>query len=187
MSAGRCSPQPSRECSSMFLTMELARLPCWTTFSRLSFSRPRQFIDFVPDLVGERGGGKQIVQFIRQLRRKRCKVVDEIERVLDLVRDAGGELAEGSQLLGLHQAILGGAQVVEGSGEFPGALLDFVEQADVFDRDHGLVGKRCNQLDLLVGKGPHGFSRSTSAPTGLCLRAEGVLQGTCVVAVALAL
>ena len=36
MSTGRCSPEPSRECSSMFLTIEWARLPCCTILSRLS-------------------------------------------------------------------------------------------------------------------------------------------------------
>src|SRR5262249_7396220 len=35
MSTSRCSPEPSRECSSMFLTMASARLPCCTTLSRL--------------------------------------------------------------------------------------------------------------------------------------------------------
>src|SRR6516162_6566555 len=36
MSTSRCSPDPSRECSSMFLTIESARLPCCMTLSRLS-------------------------------------------------------------------------------------------------------------------------------------------------------
>src|SRR5262249_42213026 len=35
ISTTRCSPEPSRECSSMFLTMASARLPCCTILSRL--------------------------------------------------------------------------------------------------------------------------------------------------------
>src|SRR5262245_1464634 len=74
MSTTRCSPEPSRECSSMFLTMASARLPCCTTFSRLpatlcdaektiitrqkdgvfyraeSYGFSREFIDYVRDI-----------------------------------------------------------------------------------------------------------------------------------------
>src|SRR3974390_1864902 len=35
MSISRCSPEPSRECNNMFLTIASARLPCCTTLSRL--------------------------------------------------------------------------------------------------------------------------------------------------------
>src|SRR5215831_17210422 len=40
ISTGRRSPEPSRECSSMFLTMESARWPCCTTLPRLSYKVP---------------------------------------------------------------------------------------------------------------------------------------------------
>src|SRR5262249_51230206 len=71
---------------------------------------------------------------------------------LDLVGDAGGELAEGSQLLGLDQAALRGAQVIEGLRELAGARLDLLEQAHVLDRDDGLVGERCHQFDLALAE-----------------------------------
>ena len=38
-------------------------------------------------------------------------------------------------------------------GEIVGALLYLVEQPDVLDRDHRLVGEGRDKLDLLVGKG----------------------------------
>ena len=63
---GRCSPEPSRECSSMFLTMESARLPCWTTFSRLDFQHLRQFADVTAHLLIERGRSQGLVQFVDQ-------------------------------------------------------------------------------------------------------------------------
>ena len=99
--------------------MESARLPCCTTFSRLSFSMPRQFVDFFADLAVERDRLEHVVQFVGQFRRQRGEIVDEIERVLDLVRDAGGELAERGELLGLDQAILRGTQVVERAATVP--------------------------------------------------------------------
>ena len=36
------------------------------------------------------------------------------------------------------------------SDKFPGALLDLFEQPHVLDRDHGLVGKGLDQLDLAL-------------------------------------
>ena len=93
---------------------------------------------------------QHVIQFVDQLGRQRGEIVDEIERVLDLVGDAGGELAERGQLLGLHQPVLRGAQFVERRGKFPGARLHLVEQPDVLDRDHRLVGEGLHQFDLAL-------------------------------------
>ena len=73
-----------------------------------------QFVDFSADLAVHRDRLEHVIQFVGQFRRQRREIIDEVERVLDLVRDAGGELAERGELLGLHQAILRGAKVVEG-------------------------------------------------------------------------
>ncbi len=35
------------------------------------------------------------------------------------------------------------------------ARLDFLEKAHIFNGDHRLIGKRLEEFDLLVGKGPH--------------------------------
>ena len=40
-------------------------------------------------------------------------------------------------------------------GEIVGALAQFVEQPHVLDGDDGLGGEGLEQLDLLVGNGPH--------------------------------
>ena len=45
-------------------------------------------------------------QFVDQLARQRGEIVDEIERVLDLVGDAGCELAERGELFRLDQPVL---------------------------------------------------------------------------------
>jgi len=36
--------------------------------------------------------------------------------------------------------------------KFPGARLHLIEQADILDRDHGLVGEGLHQLDMMIGK-----------------------------------
>src|SRR5580704_15577311 len=52
-----------------------------------------------------------------ELARQGREIVDEIERVLDFMRDARRELAEGGELLRLDQAVLRLAQIVERGGE----------------------------------------------------------------------
>src|SRR6516162_10647451 len=52
-----------------------------------------------------------VLQLSDQLGRHAGKIIDEVERVLDLVGDAGGELAERGELLRLYQAVLRVAKV----------------------------------------------------------------------------
>ena len=68
------------------------------------------------------------------------------------MRDAGGELAERSELLGLHQAILRGAQIFQRKRKLLGALLHLFEQTHVLDGDDGLVGEGLNQIDLALAE-----------------------------------
>ena len=42
--------------------------------------------------------------------------------------------------------------MLQGLAQFCVALLDFLEQSDILDRDHGLVGERFEQGDLLIRK-----------------------------------
>ena len=53
------------------------------------------------------------LQLVQQFARQTGKVVDEVERVLDLVGDAGGQLPQGGHLLGLDQACLGRLELLE--------------------------------------------------------------------------
>jgi hypothetical protein len=55
-------------------------------------------------------------------------------------------------------------------GKLTALVLDFVEQADVLDRDHSLVGKGADKLDLSVRKRrdlrfPHGYYAEWNALT----------------------
>ena len=79
--------------------------------------------------------------------------------------DAGGELAERSKLLGLHQAVLGGAQILQRSCEFPGAGLDILEQPGILDRDRRLGRERLDQINGISGKAPGIRRRTTRRPT----------------------
>ena len=67
-----------------------------------------RLVDLGARVLVERGDARRgaLLQLVEQLDRQPGEVVDEIERVLDLVRDAGGQLAERGHLLGLDQARL---------------------------------------------------------------------------------
>ena len=54
----------------------------------------RQFSDFTARLIIARHSAKGFPQFVDQFGRDTREIVDEIERVLDLVRDPGGQLTE---------------------------------------------------------------------------------------------
>ena len=94
-----------------------------------------QLVGLLAPSVVERRCLDHVGKFADQLARQGRKIVDEIERVLDLVGDAGGELAEGSELLRLDQPVLRLAQVVERGGELLRARLHLIEQPGILDRD----------------------------------------------------
>ena len=87
------------------------------------------------------------LQLVNQFGGDPGEIVDEIERVLDLVRDAGGQLTERGELLRLHQAVLRGAQVLQRLCQVARAGLNTLEQPRVLDRHHRLVCKGLQQLD----------------------------------------
>ena len=64
-----------------------------------------RLVDFGALVLVERRDGRRggLLQLVEQFDRQAGEVVDEIERVLDLVGDAGGQLAERGHLLGLDQ------------------------------------------------------------------------------------
>src|SRR5450759_75268 len=131
----------------------------------------RNLADLCPQLVVEVGSGKCLSQFINKIDRDRRKIVEDIERVLDLVRDAGGQLTERGELLRLDQAVLRSPQVLQRLRQFAGAGLNTLEQPYVFDSDRRLVGERRYQLDLLVGEGTHLLARQSQDAdrNALCL------------------
>jgi hypothetical protein len=49
--------------------------------------------------------------------------------------DAGGKLAEGSELFGLHQTVLGCTKIIERLRQLAGACLDFRARASLNSRE----------------------------------------------------
>ena len=99
----------------MLLTMLSARLPCSTIFSRLpvsmsmiSSTSPRSVL-----LKRRQRRRGRLLQLVEQLDRQAGEIVDEVERVLDLVRNSRRQLAERGHLFGLDQTGLGRLQVVQ--------------------------------------------------------------------------
>src|SRR3954469_10399071 len=97
-----------------------------------------QLLDLFPDAVAESGRLEGLAQLVDELGRERGEVVDEVQRVLDLVRDAGGELAERGELLRLDEAVLRSLQLGERLGQLLRARLDVLEQLRILDREDGL-------------------------------------------------
>src|SRR3974390_274641 len=100
-----------------------------------------------PRFLVYRYSAQGILQFIDQFGRNTREVIDEIERVLDLVGNAGGELTEGGELLRLNKAILRRPQVVQRFRQFPRAGFDVLEQPRVLDRHNRLVSEGLQQFN----------------------------------------
>ena len=60
------------------------------------------------------GRAERLLELVQQLLGQAGEVVDEVQRVLDLVRDAGGQLAERSHFLGVDEVGLRGLQLAIG-------------------------------------------------------------------------
>ena len=91
-------------------------------------------------------------QLVEQLDRKPGEVVDEVERVLDLVRDAGGELAQRRHLLRLDQVRLGSTQLDQRPLRRVARLAQFGQQSRVLNGDHRLGGEVLHETDLGIAK-----------------------------------
>ena len=72
-----------------------------------------QFGDFGASLFVNAHVRERLLQLINQFSRHPGEIVDEIERVLDFMRDAGCQLTKRGQLLRLHQAVLCGTQILQ--------------------------------------------------------------------------
>jgi hypothetical protein len=82
-----------------------------------------QLVKFLSLFVVEGDRFESVAQFIDQFSGKSGEIVDEVEWIFDLVRDARSELTKRSKLLGLDQTILSGAQFIERSRKLFGARL----------------------------------------------------------------
>jgi hypothetical protein len=147
---GRCSPVPSRECCSIFLTMASARLPCCTTFSR----SPRSV--FINSVISPR-----LFSFGLASSSTSCNSsINSAESAEKLFTKLSGFLiscaipavswpSEASFCVWTSRSCV----VRRSSSDFARcARLHFVEQTDIRDRDHRLVGEDFNELDLVFAE-----------------------------------
>src|SRR4029453_3327285 len=84
----------------------------------IGLQRIRNLADLRSQLAIEVGASKRMPQFINQFDRDAREIIDEIERVLDLVRDACGKLTKRGKFLRLYEAVLRSAQVVQRLRQF---------------------------------------------------------------------
>ena len=114
---------------------------------QIALQRRGQIVDLGAQVVGDGEFVRRhrLVQLIQQIDRQIGEVVDEVERVLDLVRDAGGELAERGHLLRLHQPVLRAAQIGQRGLGGGARAAGFLEQPRVLDGEHGLSGEGLQQ------------------------------------------
>src|SRR5215472_2358595 len=154
MSTGRCSPEPSRECKSMFLTMESARLPCCTIFSRLprSVSISSVISEFIPSSSLTR----PIASFSssRSSPETPEKLLTKLSAFLiSWAIPAVSWPSEASFCV--HQAVLRRLQFLKRVHQFARARFLAFKQANIFNRNRRLVRERRHQLNLFVGEWPH--------------------------------
>src|SRR5688572_6027528 len=130
----------------------ISAFPVLNDLVEIAAQHVRELVYFRPKAVVERSALERLAQFVHQLAGKGGEIVDEVERILDLVRDAGGELAKRGKLLSLDEAILGGPEIFERARKLLRARLHLLKQTDIRHRNHRLVGEGLDELDLPVGK-----------------------------------
>src|SRR4051794_7472273 len=81
--------------------------------AEIVFKQSGQLVRLLAAFVSQPFLRQNLIQLLGQFDQKGGKIVHEVQWVLDLVRNTGSELAEGSKLFGLYEAILRGAEVVE--------------------------------------------------------------------------
>jgi hypothetical protein len=164
---GRCSPVPSRECCSIFLTMASARLPCCTTFSR----SPRSV--FINSVISPR-----LFSFGLASSSTSCNSsINSAESAEKLFTKLSGFLiscaipavswpSEASFCVWTSRSCV----VRRSSSDFARcARLHFVEQTDIRDRDHAWSAKISTSSIWFL---PNGSTRSRDRNMALRLEVD---------------
>ena len=80
---------------------------------KIAFQHLRKFVEFLPFFFVKHNRFESVTQLIDQFLGESREIIYKVQRILDLMSNARGELAERCQLLGLDQTVLRGAQIVE--------------------------------------------------------------------------
>src|SRR5215471_15612800 len=81
-------------------------------FVEVTSQRGHQLCNLAASLFVQARILQSLLELINQFGRNSRKIIDEVKRVFDLVRDTGGELTQRGKLLCLYQAVLRGAQII---------------------------------------------------------------------------
>src|SRR5262249_58437282 len=127
------------------LNVRIGEVDVLQDFFKLPKQHVPEFGELLPVLSVEFYAVQGLTDFINRSGGDRREVVDKIERILDLVRDARGELSERGKLFCLHQPILGGAKILKRFCQLACAGLDILEQAYILDCNDRLVSKCSHQ------------------------------------------
>ena len=160
----------------MFLTIESARLPCWTTLSRL----PLQHVGKLVDLAA------RLSSSASRFSVSCSSSISSVETAEKLLTKLSGFLiscampavnwpSEASFSVWTRRS----CAVRRSSSDSASSRVrasTLVEQAHVLDRDRGLVGKGRDQLDLLVGERPDFRRVKTSTPIASPSRSIGTAR-----------
>jgi hypothetical protein len=162
----------------MFLNDRIGALAVLDHLFEIAFQHVGQLTEFRSLFVVEINRLERIAKFIDQLLGECGEIVDEIERVLDLVRYPGGELPKRGELLCLNKAILCGAQLLQRKRKLLGSLLHLFEHADVADGDHGLIGKGLQQGNLFITERMYFGAAEADRPDAFTLAQQGDYQSS---------
>ena len=146
MSVSCRSPEWPRECSSIPRMMLSARRPCsliLRAFSTRSAASPVRS-SYTAGSSRSRWLSSDCCSSAGQLHAQLGEVVDEVERVLDLVRDAGGQRAERRQLLLDDELLLHRLQPLERVVQAP-------VRVGVLERDRRVGGEVAQDVQVVVG------------------------------------
>ena len=133
MSATLRSPDPARECSSMFLTIEFGSLAVLHHLVEIASKQLHQLRRLLHVL---RHRADRSFQLVDELDRERGEIVDEVQRVLDFMGNAGSQLTERGKLFGLDQALLRGFQLIKRLCKLPGTGLDILKKTRILNSYH---------------------------------------------------
>ena len=158
-------PGPWRECSNIFLTIEFGPFAVLHNLVKIVLQHIRNLADLASQLGSKAGPCECLPQFIDKLDGNGREIVYEIERILDLVRDAGRQLAERGKLLSLDEAVLRGPQALQRLRQFACARLYSSKRRAFWMASTDCAPKVCNRLTVPWGKSPGCLRRTTSAPT----------------------
>ncbi len=94
----------------MFLTIESGSLAVLYYLFEIAAEHIAKFRHFSGDFRVQLRLFQRALKIINQFGGYRREIIYEVERILDLMRNPGGQLPERSEFLGLHQAVLRGSQ-----------------------------------------------------------------------------